>query len=857
MDENSRQPSPPGVTFSPSPSLPHPQYSSQPIPGQVSQNCPLRPTNPQVDSRHSSPFSEQKTVQRHLSHSSLQPNPKQLLSASQLSTVSQISQPVKQSHSTFQPSILPWSTVSAGQPTNSQYVQTYSGFLRPQFSSQADAAHHGSGIHTAPWQMPNHSGSSNHSANQHVAYPPGLNCGQVPHFLQQQQFQGGIPSNPPHAPGGPTSTEPQVLCVGEIQNQSLQQVVSNQTMQCISNPLQESIASHEDGQLQYLQQTSQEKPLGPQEDESEQKLGNISEQIDKSDQPKSNREIKRKSRWDPVLEQNQAEEQSAEENVRSSCCSNSWSNNGQLEPAICVSQESSTPVVEICSASPAVLKGFNSFNKDNIENAVQDAVLREQEVATQYVINHQRQGRRGNEGMDKEDKDILSERHDSKALKEVLLKMTTDHRTEVASKRAKLNHPNQGNTEIGNGYGVPGGGAYYGAPRPPMFNIASEASHHRSKDHNTLTTGPLDDQISTSFASEVSSNVGSMVGPNNGSLAMEEHTFTESKMEKKELPDLLKQRLKARGILKETKAIGQATYEAEATDPESGGLYYYNESTGKSQWNRPVETFVLPPPPPPPSLPPLPLDWEEATDNATGQKYYYNVKTHISQWERPKASDSAAFDVKSKTSTLSGSEKIANENAPSSNFKKCAGCGGWGRGLVQVWNYCNHCTRTLNIPVPQDMLHSLKQSTYLPEAEEIPGSKFKNKWKADITAAVEDESIKKDLKHRSAAKPPPGKGFKRDVRKRIPSDNDELDPMDPSSYSDAPRGGWVVGLKGVQPRAADTTATGPLFQQRPYPSPGAVLRKNAEIAAQRGKSSSHFSLIHKRGDGSDGLGDAD
>ncbi|KAJ6408428.1 hypothetical protein OIU84_011693 [Salix udensis] len=82
-------------------------------------------------------------------------------------------------------------------------------------------------------------------------------------------------------------------------------------------------------------------------------------------------------------------------------------------------------------------------------------------------------------------------------------------------------------------------------------------------------------------------------------------------------------------------------------------------------------------------------------------------------------------------------------------------------------------------------------------------------------------------------------------------------PWIPSSYSDAPRGGWVVGLKGVQPRAADTTATGPLFQQRPYPSPGAVLRKNAEVASQTKKSSSPYTPISKRGDGSDGLGDAD
>jgi len=50
-----------------------------------------------------------------------------------------------------------------------------------------------------------------------------------------------------------------------------------------------------------------------------------------------------------------------------------------------------------------------------------------------------------------------------------------------------------------------------------------------------------------------------------------------------------------------------------------------------------------------------------------------------------------------------------------------------------------------------------------------------------------------------------------------------------TAYSDAPKGGWAVGLEGAQPRAVDTTATGPLFQQRPYPAPGAVLRQNQSL----------------------------
>lgn len=45
---------------------------------------------------------------------------------------------------------------------------------------------------------------------------------------------------------------------------------------------------------------------------------------------------------------------------------------------------------------------------------------------------------------------------------------------------------------------------------------------------------------------------------------------------------------------------------------------------------------------------------------------------------------------------------------------------------------------------------------------------------------------------RSSSKPPMGKSNKKDKRKRTYDEDDELDPMDPSSYSDAPRGGWYV-----------------------------------------------------------------
>ena len=58
--------------------------------------------------------------------------------------------------------------------------------------------------------------------------------------------------------------------------------------------------------------------------------------------------------------------------------------------------------------------------------------------------------------------------------------------------------------------------------------------------------------------------------------------------------------------------------------------------------------------------------------------------------------------------------------------------------------------------------------------------------------------------------------------------------MDPSSYADVPKGGWSVGLdtKGSAKTGVDVTATGPLFQQRPYPNPGAVLRQNKQLEDQ-------------------------
>lgn len=438
-------------------------------------------------------------------------------------------------------------------------------------------------------------------------------------------------------------------------------------------------------------------------------------------------------------------------------------------------------------------------HSDDIENAVRDAVLREQETAVQKVIHGQREWRGATEPPEDND-DIIAKRHDQNAIKEHLLKMTTKHRAEMASKRGKTSIAEQGNSEIGNGYGVPGGGAYLGASVP---NIVS-------------TTG----------------------------MRNSEHDVrSEQKHGESKLPEYLKLKLRARGILKDEQAKTPPQTLTppknlppewiEACDPASGSLYYYNQKSGLSQWERPVEASLNSEPP---SSSPLPADWQVLYDETTGKNYYYNTKTCVTQWEQPGLSHEVPLvnhDAK-----VSCKEANENQGDQPSAFKKCLGCGGWGVGLVQTWGYCNHCTRLLNLPQAQSINVQKEQQTF-------------------DTESTAGDSGNMFSRNRSNLKPPMGKSTKKDSRKRAHTEEDELDPMDPSSYSDAPRGGWVVGLKGVQPRAADTTATGPLFQQRPYPSPGAVLRKNAEVASQNKKPNSKFAPISKRGDGSDGLGDAD
>lgn len=430
----------------------------------------------------------------------------------------------------------------------------------------------------------------------------------------------------------------------------------------------------------------------------------------------------------------------------------------------------------------------------DIESAASNALLREQEIETQKIIQGQREAGTSVDG-EEDNTDILRQRADPNALKEHLLKFTAHHRAETASKRGNVSTCGEGNVDVGNGYGIPGGVAYAGhsqiSEKPEPTDYLPEYLKRKLKARGILRDGS------------------GAVAPNAQGAASAGSWNTQT------------------SVPFQTNASTLPLGWVEAKDPATGATYYYNQHTGATQWERPLE--LLPSttsiaPPQPPMMPPK-EEWIETLDETSGHKYYYNTKTHVSQWEPPASLKKLSATNTNNAATQSSAN--GKKEITASELPRCSGCGGWGVGLVQSWGHCAHCTRVFNLPEQQ----------YL----------------AYVTNAR--NSGQNDPTQRSNSKPPAKKGA---GKKRAHAEDDEVDPMDPSSYSDAPRGGWVVGLKGMQPRAADTTATGPLFQQRPYPSPGAVLRRNAETASsQKKKPSSHFTEITKRGDGKDGLGDAD
>lgn len=179
---------------------------------------------------------------------------------------------------------------------------------------------------------------------------------------------------------------------------------------------------------------------------------------------------------------------------------------------------------------------------------------------------------------------------------------------------------------------------------------------------------------------------------------------------------------------------------------------------------------------------PLPAGWLEVGDCDSGRYYYWNVNTDEVSWLSP---------THPKAQVTRSAEKL---------------------GLVgKVGNLDSEGEEEEEEPMQTNV-----------EEEEEPESDSGS----DTSLSDEEDFIDKRGKIRD-------RGRLADIKRG--GKKEEIDPMDPSSYSDIPRGGWTDGLdtRGKAKTGVDVTASGPLFQQRPYPSPGDIMRANQSLKKKK------------------------
>eukprot|EP01038_Epipyxis_sp_PR26KG_P009990 gene9990-13442_t len=158
--------------------------------------------------------------------------------------------------------------------------------------------------------------------------------------------------------------------------------------------------------------------------------------------------------------------------------------------------------------------------------------------------------------------------------------------------------------------------------------------------------------------------------------------------------------------------------------------------------------------------------WKTIEDSASGKHYYWNTVTNETTWTKPQPSETEP--------QLNTSESVLPENWICKTHP-----------ATKQKYYLNTITG--------------KSSSTFPSSELLDPNK--NHLKNEQSVAHNTNKINKS-----------NNSNKRKVQ--------EIDPLDPTGG----KGKWSSGL-AKDGKMADSTAGGPLWQQRPYPAPGQIMRQ--------------------------------
>ncbi|GAB5037078.1 ubiquitin-protein ligase [Nannochloropsis oceanica] len=227
---------------------------------------------------------------------------------------------------------------------------------------------------------------------------------------------------------------------------------------------------------------------------------------------------------------------------------------------------------------------------------------------------------------------------------------------------------------------------------------------------------------------------------------------------------------------------------------------------------------------------PLPPGWEAVLDpGGSGDSYYWHPATNATTWTKPVGAVPAAATVATATSInkdarsngLGGSTATTTTSTIAALGAVVGGAGEGGVG--------GHSAVTSNLPPGwKEVKHAATgQVVYVHEASNMKrwskptaadnlSSDIQQTRQAHADAARQEKQQQQQQEQQRSS----GGGKN---KKRGREGVEEVDPMDPTGGKGG--GGWSQGLGGGNDRMADSTAGGSLWQQRPLPAPGAVLRK--------------------------------
>ncbi|KAL3993913.1 hypothetical protein ACH3XW_19585 [Acanthocheilonema viteae] len=191
---------------------------------------------------------------------------------------------------------------------------------------------------------------------------------------------------------------------------------------------------------------------------------------------------------------------------------------------------------------------------------------------------------------------------------------------------------------------------------------------------------------------------------------------------------------------------------------------------------------------------PLPNGWKEVYDPGCTRHYYWCPRTDEVSWLPPRHPLAVIGDA---------APKVAREL-----FEKGENTNGLGESRKDDDEKRNDEGKEI---YREDRGGTIKRRDENRSRRKRRGSLSDSEASDRLSASESDDESRPELNDRDKLKRAKRKG---------------IDPMDPAAYGDnVPVGTWSSGLHAHDKTGADVTASGPLFQQRPYPAPGAVLRK--------------------------------